>query len=425
MKQNKRLIGAFIFVLTSLGTVQVNAATVEDVADKITVSGQVRVRPEFRKDLTQAVPAVPGPTEEDVSVLLRTRLGVQFDPTEHLRFFFQAQDARDFGEEAAALPTGLGDDEGLDLHQGYIEYSNIGDSVFSARIGRQEILFGDQRLVGNVDWSNFGRSFDAGRLDYNGDHFNSTLFGSVFNKTAAGDQAIFGGLYNTWKGFPKGVFDFYTLAMQDNDGAAGVAAGTGNTLSTHTVGARVKSDPGRFDLGAEVAAQLGKFGSNSIFAYAGHAHVGYTFEDDYKPKILIEYNYATGDDGAGGRYTKFTAPAASIHNKYGYADLVTWSNMHDGRLEFSVMPAKKWKLSLDYHLFLVDKTTGDTFAGIAGVAGVGKIAGHEADLTLGYTLNEYASFLAGYSLFLPGAYLKDQGITAHSDFAYIQAEAHF
>jgi hypothetical protein len=425
MKQNKRLIGALVFPLIFLGATHAGAATLEDVANKVTISGQVRVRSEFRKDLTQAVPAVPGPAEEDVSVLLRTRLGLQFDPTEHLRFFIQAQDARDFGEEAAAVPIGLGDDEGLDLHQGYIEYSNIGDSVFNARIGRQEILFGDQRLVGNVDWSNVGRSFDGGRLDYNGDHFNSTLFASVFNKTAAGDQALFGGLYNTWKGFPKGVLDFYYLAMQDNDGAAGVAAGTGNTLSAHTVGVRVKSDPGRFDLGAEIAAQLGKFGSNSIFAYAGHGHIGYTFEDDYKPKLLVEYNYATGDDGVGGRYTKFTAPAPTMHNKYGYADLVTWSNMHDGRLEFSVMPAKKWKLALDYHLFLVDKTTGDTFAGIAGVAGVGKIAGHEGDVTLGYTLNEYASFLAGYSLFLPGAYLKDQGITAHSDFAYVQAEAHF
>ena len=52
-----------------------------ELTDKITISGQVRVRPEFRKDLMQAVPAVPGAQEEDLSVLLRTRIGFLFKPT--------------------------------------------------------------------------------------------------------------------------------------------------------------------------------------------------------------------------------------------------------------------------------------------------------------------------------------------------------
>ena len=90
-----------------------------------------------------------------------------------------------------------------------------------------------------------------------------------------------------------------------------------------------------------------------------------------------------------------------------------------------MVPGEKWKASVDYHLFMVDKKVGDTFAGIAGAAGIGKIAGHEGDLTVAYTVNEYATLQAGYSLFLPGAYLKDQGIDKFSSFAYLQADAHF
>lgn len=412
--------------LSLLNATTVSAGTLAEVASKITVTGQIRVRPEFRKDLTQAVPAVPGAREEDLSVQQRARLGFQFDPTDHLRFFFQGQDARDFGEEAAALPTALGDDEGLDLHQGWIEYANVGDSAFSFKIGRQEIAFGSERLVGKVDWSNIGRSFDAALMNYDDENFSVNAFGSAFNKTAAGDQTWFGGLYNTWKGFPSGVLDFYYLLLQDNDGAAGVASGTGNTLSIHTLGARIKSDPGRWDLGIEGAVQLGKFGSNSVLAYAGHGAIGYTFEDTYKPKLLLEYDYASGDDGANNRYSKFNPLAETNHNKYGYMDLATWSNVHDGRIEFSVVPLAKWRLGLDYHLFMVDKTgAGDTFAGIAGLAGSGKIAGHEGDITLGYTWNDNASFLLGYSHFIPGEFLKDNGITNHADFGYIQAVASF
>ena len=423
--KRKWLLVPMAMVLSVAQLAPAKSATLDSISDKISISAQVRVRPEFRKDLTQTLPATPGAVEEDFSTLLRSRIGFKFDPTENISFFFQGQDSRDFGEEVASLPTAAGDDEGLDLHQGYIDFLDIGGSNFSFRIGRQEIVLGDMRLVGNTDWSNFGRAFDGGRIDYDGENFKSTLFATAFNRTTAGDSTWFGGLYNTWKNFPSGVLDVYYFLMQDNDGAAGVAAGTGNTLSVHTVGARIKSDPGKFDLGAEGAAQFGKFGSNSIFAFAGHGHVGYTFTEHLKPKLLLEYNYATGDDGANNRYTKFNNLAPTNHNKYGYADLVTWSNMHDGRVEFSMVPGEKWKASVDYHLFMVDKKVGDTFAGIAGAAGIGKIAGHEGDLTVAYTVNEYATLQAGYSLFLPGAYLKDQGIDKFSSFAYLQADAHF
>lgn len=424
-------LGNFLLAAISLTAIisgpQVHAESkFSQIADKVSVSGQVRVRPEFRRNLTQATPAVPGAAEEDLSVLLRSRLGLAFDPTDHLHFFVQMQDSRDFAEEAATLATAAGDDEGVDLHQGYIDYNNIGDSNFSFRIGRQEVLFGAQRLVGNGDWSNVGRSFDGALMKYDDNNWTLNALASSTNKTLAGDQTWFGGTYATWKKFPKGVLDFYYLVLQDNDGAAGTPAGTGNVLSNHTVGARIKSDPGRWDLSAEGAAQFGKFGSNSILAYAGHASVGYTFEDNYKPKLLVEYDYASGDDGANNRYSKFNNLFPGNHNKYGYMDMVSWSNMHDGRVEFSVAPSKAWKVSTDYHLFMVDKTgAGDTFAGIAGAAGAGKTAGHEADLTVGYTWNQYASFVFGVSHFIPGAFLKNQGRTTSSDFGYVQATASF
>lgn len=398
-----------------------------EIGDMVSVSGQVRVRPEFRHNLTQAVPSTPGAREEDFSTLLRTRLGLSFDATEHVRFFLQVQDSRDFGEEAAGLTGIVADDEGVDLHQGYIDYTNIAGSNFNLRVGRQEIALGAQRLVGVVDWSNTGRALDGGVLSYADDNWWVGLVAVQANKTAAGDQTLFGGLYATWKQFPKGALDVYYLALHDSDGAAGAAAGTGNIQSVHTGGVRLKSDPGRWDLEAEGAVQLGKFGSNSIFAYAAYAGVGFTFEDTYKTKLKGSYSYGTGDDGGNNKYTKFNNLFPTNHNKYGYMDLGSWSNLHDGRVEFSIKPAEKWKIALDYHLFMVDKATsaGDTFAGLAGAAGLGKLAGHEGDLTIWWELNANASFMAGYSHLIPGAFLKDQGITQHADFGYIQMLAQF
>ncbi len=222
--------------------------------------------------------------------------------------------------------------------------------------------------------------------------------------------------------------DGYYLILEDNDGATGAAAGTGDTLSVHTLGTRMASkfDNG-IDFGVETAVQMGKFGSNSILAFAGHGAVGYTFDADWKPRLGVEYNYATGDDPNSGRYTKFNNLLPTNHNKYGMMDLTPWSNMHDGSVQFSVKP-NKFYAAAAYHLLAVDKnhSTGDTFSGFyTGAPGLGKIAGHEVDLQGKWVMDEYFELGAGYGHFVPGSFLKDQGYSQQSDFFYLSTQAQF
>src|SRR6185436_17662187 len=44
----------------------------------------------------------------------------------------------------------------------------VGDSL-TARVGRQELLYGNQRLISPLDWANTRRTFDGARLLYKGD----------------------------------------------------------------------------------------------------------------------------------------------------------------------------------------------------------------------------------------------------------------
>lgn len=399
--------------------------------EKLKFSGQVRVRPEFRSNLTQAIPNVPAVAEEDLSGLLRTRFGLLFAPTDHVTFFLQGQDSRDFGEEAAASPLAIGDDEGVDLHQGYIDLTQIGNKPFSIRLGRQEIKLGEERLVGSVEWSNVGRAFDGLVFGYEPEAWGLKALATIANKTAAnlGDAQYFGGLYATLKKIPKSVLDFYYLILQDNDGAAGAAtAGTGDVQSVHTLGSRfVTKFENGIDLGVEGAVQLGKFGSNSIFAYAAHGAFGYTFSHDLKPRLGAEYNYASGDSPTSAKVTKFNNLFPTNHDKYGLMDLTAWSNIHDASVNVSIKPGK-WSAKAAYHLLAVDKNTSaaDTFAGaFAGGAGLGKIAGHEMDLSGKWTMNPYFDVGAGAGYFIPGSFLKGQGFTQKSTFIYIQTSAQF
>lgn len=414
-------------VVSELGQSKKNENIGELLDGKVKLTGQVRVRPEVRRNLAAAVPSVPGQITEDFSVLLRSRFGLEFSPEEHVSFFIQGQDSREFGEEVASGVGLAADDEGMDLHQGYVDIKNLGGNPWLIRMGRQEVKLGEERLLGAVNWSNTGRSLDGVVIAYNPEDWGLTALGAITNRSVGGDGQYLTGVYGSWKKFPHGVLDAYYLLLQDNDGAAGAAAGTGDTLSVHTLGSRIKAqyDNG-IDYGVEGAVQLGKFGSNSILAYAAHGALGYTFEPDWKPRIGLEYNYATGDNGATNKYSKFNNLLPTNHDKYGLMDMATWSNMHDGSVGFGAKPGK-FVVDTKYHLLLVDKNNvaGDTFAGFAGAPGLGKIAGHELDLSAKYTFNKYLELGAGVSHLIPGSFFKDQGMTSSSNFGYFQVIGSF
>ena len=120
----------------------------------ITVSGEVRSRTEWD--------APGGAAGADVFTLLRSRFGVRVDPTRGLSVMLQLQDSRVLGTEGnrAASPTDV-----FDLHQGYLQLvAPWRGSEIALRAGRQEIVLGNERLVGAANWTNTGRTFDGARV---------------------------------------------------------------------------------------------------------------------------------------------------------------------------------------------------------------------------------------------------------------------
>jgi hypothetical protein len=55
----------------------------------------------------------------------------------------------------------LESDGPIDLHQAYITLGNHKEFPLSLKIGRQELIYGDERLIGAFGWNNIGRVFDA------------------------------------------------------------------------------------------------------------------------------------------------------------------------------------------------------------------------------------------------------------------------
>src|SRR2546428_10723863 len=169
MHIKRRVSGWLTLAVLAVGGAMVAAdpAFAKVDVDNLTLGGEARIRYEIRNNgaLNSAVKS------NESAASHRIRINVGYDLTPDVSFFAQIQDARIYGSEAGnavgSVGSGIGavssqlvNNTGLDLHQGYLLVQNLGLQGVSLKAGRQEIFFGDHRLIGNFNWSQIGDSFD-------------------------------------------------------------------------------------------------------------------------------------------------------------------------------------------------------------------------------------------------------------------------
>lgn len=266
----------------------------------------------------------------DSYFLTRFRLDMDVAPTAWLRLFLQGQDAQAMSLKADPDPPLFEDT--FDLRQAYVEIFNRERQGFGLRVGRQEFIFGDERLIGAFNWGNTARTFDAVRLFYARRAYRIDLFASsvvviedgVFDKHQDGAN-----LYGVYSSFPRVIprttFEGYVLWRT----LPGVTGETGaiRDADVLTVGTRwAGALPAGFDYRLELAGQSGHFAGDDVRAWALHTQLGYSLaRPKTRPRILVEYNYASGDrDPLDGCRETFDQLFPTNHDKYGIADLVGW-----------------------------------------------------------------------------------------------------
>lgn len=90
---------------------------------------------------------------------MRTQVGLRAALATDLRIFVQFQDARLWGGTESFDRSA----DALDLYRGYFELGHRGESLLWTRVGRQTMDYANGRLVGDPEWSQFGRTFDGVR----------------------------------------------------------------------------------------------------------------------------------------------------------------------------------------------------------------------------------------------------------------------
>lgn len=425
------LMSALVGIL-SVGLPAAHAEVdLKEVADKLTIGAEVRNRYETldNYDFNDAV------LDENSRIFLRTRVRMKFDATPDITAFVEVQDSRRWGDETSTAS----DDAGVDLHQGYGEVRNILGFPVDIRVGRQELSYGSERLIGAFGWSNTGRSFDADKITVHLNSFDVELFGAIVSDEARSDNDhTLWGIVGKYTGSKTLKFQPYLFFDRDGRDSYVDEGGNAGKLKEYTAGAWLFWDVNdRFRIDLEGAKQFGDRGNDDISAWAGHLGARYTFPSStWKWEISGEGNIASGDVNPTDRTLEtfdLNNNYPTNHNKYGYADLFAWKNMEDYRAGIAFHPFARTRVSVDYHYLRLNelndawyRANGMVLNGLVGGTFTGnRKMGDEVDLLIKHKYNDHLDFLGGWSVFLPDKVLPATGTSDNANFFYLQSRYRF
>ncbi|HEX2630941.1 MAG TPA: alginate export family protein, partial [Chitinophagaceae bacterium] len=130
--------------------------------------------------------------DRDGFILTRYQLHADLHAGKKFRAFAQLQSSFANGKQNSISPV---DENQLDLHQAFVDYAVQPGRLnnFILRVGRQELLYGSQRLVSVRDGPNNRQSFDAVRMLYMRGNYKADFFYSHFVRSK---QKIFDDGFN-------------------------------------------------------------------------------------------------------------------------------------------------------------------------------------------------------------------------------------
>ncbi|WP_350282726.1 alginate export family protein [Nitrosomonas sp.] len=373
--------------------------------------------------------------------LLRTRLHADLWYQDQFRLFAEMLDARALGLDLPALAIDKNHTDMLNLFAD-VKLGQFMDGPAYLRVGRQELLYGSQRLISTLDWANTRRTFQGVKTFWHTPAFNLDAFWvrpmvTEPNQFDNWDKdRNFVGLWGTYKAIPSQVLDLYYLSLIDNRTVAPANITQGNVLQgdsvLHTIGARWVGDYERILYELEGMYQFGKRSHLDISAFSIASGVGYQLPLPMNPQFWLRYDFASGDKSHhDGHSNTFNQLFPFGHYYFGYMDQVGRQNIHDFNAQFTLHP-QPWVTFLgQYHRFYLANKR-DYLYNAAG-AGIirditgqsGRHVGDEIDFTVNFHISRHQDILLGYSKLFTGEFVKNTRPGVSPDLFYAQYNFRF
>ena len=345
--------------------------------------------------------------------------GLELRPSKSIVMYAQFIDSHALGLPLAYVAANQRNS--FDLRQGYLAYHARNLTIIA---GRQELRYGNERILGISNWTNTSRTWD-GFLGRIGDKNRLDLFSTsavVVHPTSLDTHgaglnfhgAV--GTITTW--VPRMVLQPFVyvkalprvLSQQKKYGT--------ETEVTPGVEASGKLKNGfYFDLLG--AMQRGSYSNDSIRAAAGYVKTGYFAEQmNWKPRLAGEYDYASGNPQTDlKRIGTFDFLYPGNHNAFGLVDLFGFENIKQERVNLDLTPAKHMSVLIQHEWLQVATVHDNVYSGSASATVKAPTKGFLSDnIGRGIDASGQYAFLrnngsvtlnAGVGHFSPGALMRE------------------
>ncbi|MFA6560353.1 MAG: alginate export family protein [Verrucomicrobiia bacterium] len=401
-----------------------------------------------------------GQPNDNDELWVREKFHVGYSPVSWFTVYAEMRNNNAFWDQRVPSP----DADECDLQQAFIQLGDPKQFPLVAKVGRQELIYGDQRFVGNSGWSIAGRVFDAAKLRFVTDAFSVDAFVSHvvvpyqdhFNE--GNDHDWFSGVYaSSQKLVPWQETQLYFLARNaDTNAVSALAYNVPGTPTTardiYTVGMRFKSLPGKlggWDYSVEAAGQSGSIYSATLKkrldqeAYAVFGSGGYTWMNVWgAPRLGVGYEGGSGDSSStDGKNETFENLFGTIHGFYGQMDLFCQRNMHIPRVSASLTPRRDLTIAVDCMGFWLADTndllypesgSGRNLNGYGIHPTYNSYVGSEVDVVARYSPKAWLKLEVGCGHFFVGDYIKQSvgsvaanGAAVDANWVYVQTTFNF
>lgn len=383
---NKTILIFFIILITFI---------TEDLPAQFVINAEYRPRFEFRNGYKRLPDST---THYAMLVSQRTRLSLGYS-WKILQLKLTAQDVRLWGEEKLKS-----DNPALGVYEAWVRI-RIFDSL-SIKIGRQELIFGNQRLFSNNNWNQAGQVHDMALLKYSKRNYNLDL-GCAFNQNK---DTLWGTYYNSasvknnYKLLCFLIISRHYKSVDYEILAAGDGFQNGNSSNSMymrgTYGGSLQ-----FSFYSVSPVFRGYYQNGKDATGKDISAFYLNTEVNIKPSKYL--NFILGGEYFSGKNTLDTADTkarcfvplyGSNHNFNGHMDYITDIPKHTGNsglidayMKLSVKPLAKHQIFLDYHYFSLAKKYAST-----GVE-MKRYYGHEIDFSWKWEIIREINLQAGYS----------------------------
>lgn len=426
-------IGAVLFIFTAQPVFAQPAKKDDSGAGTVELSGQVRVRYEAIDGQARA-----GFNTSDALLNLRTILTAKVEVDPQVTLVTELWDSRVYGANRRT-PIGTGEVNTVEPAQAYVAADLPGllgkGSKVGLQAGRFLLNLGSRRLIAADDYRNTtntytGLKIDAGLsggwkatliytlpVQRRPDDLDSLLANSARLDRESFDTVLWGALVSRADTIAGAMAEVGFFHFNERD-APGRAT---RDRSLDTASARIIRDPAprTFDFELEGIVQGGTASSSlapnapsqSVRAWFVHADLGYTFGSDWKPRIALEFDQASGDR-PGGRFGRFD-PLLGMRRldlaPSGLYNTISRTNLLSPGVRLEAVPSRRSELMVSLRSFwLAERRDAFSFSGVRDTTGgSGRFAGHQLDARYRYKVSEHLRLEADIVLLAKGRFLRE------------------